>query len=538
MSAAAWAALACVSQPLPPLYMQQRAGMIEGTCKRCIGGSLPLSDTEQAADAVIRAAAKRESNRSDFLPSQSFFNTAGAIRQSRLFSLLAPLPKGAALHLHFDSLLETRWFVNQTYEADCHCCWPKGAKMPTLFRYFGAGGPAPPGCDAGWQPVPALRAAAANRTAFDDALYRSISLVPPSDEPYPSSDAAWTKFQGLFPVVYGLMNYEPVYKLYVAAVLAAFKADGVQRLEMRGWLRPNITYLLDGTPQPATHALDLWLAAAKAAGVSIGFIYSAMRDTPPDQIGSELAVAQSLSTRYPGVILGFDLVGQEDTGRKLLDFVPAFCASSGRLNRTLCGGGGAAPAELEDLPFVFHAGETKGDGTAADENLYDALLLGTARIGHGFSARSHPELRAQIRQRGTALEVCLLSNQVLGLVDDLRGHPFALFVAEGMPVVLSSDDPGFWGASGVSYDWWVGLLIATPQGQMRKVARFAIFSLFAGAPKTLRVQRRDFTPMPPTPAPTRSPPPAPGAPIKAPRPQRDVRTMVPPSNEVVKTLNF
>lgn len=37
-----------------------------------------------------------------------------------------------------------------------------------------------------------------------------------------------------------------------------------------------------------------------------------------------------------------------------------------------------------DIPFIFHAGETLGDGTAADMNLYDAILLGTKRIGHGF----------------------------------------------------------------------------------------------------------------------------------------------------------
>jgi adenosine deaminase CECR1 len=36
-----------------------------------------------------------------------------------------------------------------------------------------------------------------------------------------------------------------------------------------------------------------------------------------------------------------------------------------------------------DIPFIFHAGETLGDGTAADMNLYDAILLGTKRIGHG-----------------------------------------------------------------------------------------------------------------------------------------------------------
>lgn len=40
--------------------------------------------------------------------------------------------------------------------------------------------------------------------------------------------------------------------------------------------------------------------------------------------------------------------------------------------------------ENVDIPFIFHGGETLGDGTEADNNLYDAVLLGTKRIGHGW----------------------------------------------------------------------------------------------------------------------------------------------------------
>lgn len=36
-----------------------------------------------------------------------------------------------------------------------------------------------------------------------------------------------------------------------------------------------------------------------------------------------------------------------------------------------------------DVPLILHAGETLGDGDITDDNVYDAILLGTKRIGHG-----------------------------------------------------------------------------------------------------------------------------------------------------------
>jgi adenosine deaminase CECR1 len=71
------------------------------------------------------------------------------------------------------------------------------------------------------------------------------------------------------------------------------------------------------------------------------------------------------------IFVGFDLVGPEDTTRPLIDYINPLLSFVER-------------QELDhQIPFIFHAGETLGDGTAADSNLYDAILLGTKRIGHG-----------------------------------------------------------------------------------------------------------------------------------------------------------
>lgn len=59
-----------------------------------------------------------------------------------------------------------------------------------------------------------------------------------------------------------------------------------------------------------------------------------------------------------------------------------------------------------------------------------------------------------VKKHKIGIEVCPISNQVLGLVGDLRNHPLSSLLMDNYPVVISSDDPGFWGAKGVTHDWY------------------------------------------------------------------------------------
>jgi adenosine deaminase CECR1 len=144
----------------------------------------------------------------------------------------------------------------------------------------------------------------------------------------------------------------------------------------------------------------------------------------PEELEWYLDECLQLKQKYPDVIAGFDLVGAEDTGRPLADYLVPLIAFQERVK------------ELGiDLPFLFHAGETLDDGGQTDGNLYDAILLGTKRIGHGcvtsvcgalalrliefasgtgrFSLVKHPELIRVCREKGICVESCPISNEIL-----------------------------------------------------------------------------------------------------------------------------
>lgn len=152
--------------------------------------------------------------------------------------------------------------------------------------------------------------------------------------------------------------------------------------------------------------------------------------------------------QFPHLISGFDLVGQEDLGRPLKDVIPELLWFREQCEKNCL-----------EIPFLFHAGECLGDGDDTDENLFDAIILGTRRIGHGFSLYKHPLLIDLVKRKQILIECCPISNEILRLSASILSHPMPALLARNVPVSLCNDDPAILGQdnSGMTHDFWQAL---------------------------------------------------------------------------------
>ncbi len=100
-------------------------------------------------------------------------------------------------------------------------------------------------------------------------------------------------------------------------------------------------------------------------------------------------------------------------------------------------------ARAAGLHCVAHAGETVG----ADEVWSAIRDLGAERIGHGIGAAIDPALLDHLRDNDIPLEICPTSNLCTRAVTDIKAHPLPVLLRHGVPVTLSTDDPGMFGTS-------------------------------------------------------------------------------------------
>ncbi|ELU08414.1 hypothetical protein CAPTEDRAFT_24934, partial [Capitella teleta] len=178
------------------------------------------------------------------------------------------------------------------------------------------------------------------------------------------------------------------------------------------------------------------------------------RSQPFATLEGDMNNTRMLHELWPDHVVGYDIVGHEDAGNSHLYYIAEFLKQYN------------AKTEKSNLDFYFHTSETKwtddlsasqnelSDPVGASQNIYEAVLLGAKRIGHGTGYLKHPYLLQLIDERNIAVEVCPVSGMVLGYFPDLRSHPAIFHFRNGGKVVIGSDDAGSFGFDHFTVDWY------------------------------------------------------------------------------------
>lgn len=497
------------------------------------------TEEERMADGVVRKLRKQELrdiyDRPDdlgIIRGSSWARAkARGVQDGTLYKLITRMPKGAILHCHMDATVDANWLIKQSYDepnlymraekpltthASLYSTQATFRLLPEKEGTEADGGlrRAAPGCDdiysPTYQPDTWVRLSKARQTfpydniyakpipgyerdlqsfnvppqperpaqaiAFDAYLFSKMTLTPVPEtltSPILTAKEAWAFFAQTFAITEGLQTHVIRYEYYLRSFQTMI-ADNISYAEVRINFFDEVFIGHDGQ-KSLTHAglievFERALNTIKAelpSGRSFDakVIYSTLRFIDGDRLQWYIDDAIAMKQTFPDRIIGFDLVGHEDVGITLHDYLPQLLSMRKRVK------------ELGlDLPFCFHAGETLGDGDAIDDNLYDALLLGSRRLGHAFSLSRHPVLVEAVRQKNICIESCPISNQVLRYNDTQAVHPVLTLLAYGCPVVLSNDDPCQFLNLGLSPDFY-SILIASDHFDLTSLAVLARNSL-------------------------------------------------------------
>ena len=230
----------------------------------------------------------------------------------------------------------------------------------------------------------------------DSSHYQALrSLIVFDEKIDHDSVDIWKEFEMVFSRIYGFVYYKPVFEDYIVHGLSLLAEDNFQYAELRMGFKNNI-YTVD-EPAQVDHinefveSLQRIKARIQAIDPEFEFkiIHADLRFKDAASIEQAIKTAFAYRQDYPEWLRGFDLVAEEDAGNTTLYHVPQFL----KLNAMDDNGG-------IELPLYLHDGESNW---ASVDNLYDAVLLGTRRIGHGFNLFRFPTLLEQVKEKGILL---------------------------------------------------------------------------------------------------------------------------------------
>ncbi len=252
--------------------------------------------------------------------------------------------------------------------------------------------------------------------------YRSMTL-PEAEALYRFSD--FTEFIEAFKAITRRLKDPEDYELAAWRMMQHLHAQGVVHAEV--YISVGVIYMWRNFDprcfEPIFAALERARErAAREFNLSLYWIFDAVRHFTVQEAERVFRKAAELRQYYPSIV-GIGLGGDERrTGSEAFRALYSEAARAG-------------------LRLTNHAGETTGP-----EAIWEALAIGSERIGHALSAIQDENLLQELKVRSTCLELNPTSNVRTGECPSFAAHPLRPYFDRGLMVTLNSDDPALFGS--------------------------------------------------------------------------------------------
>ncbi|MEO6695951.1 MAG: hypothetical protein ABIY50_10630, partial [Ignavibacteria bacterium] len=436
-------------------YFASREILYNADSLLTVGYDIPLSENELKVSDYLSSLQKSfiQSTGKDFPPSNFFYEGRQMIDTNMVFKIFRKMPKGGLLHLHPSAGGNAEWVIsNITYMDNCYMYTSHDGKI----RYGAMMFFHPDSVKAGWESFKILREV---ERIIDEELMQLLTF----DQSDKGNKRIWLDFESVFRRM-GLTAYEPAFRMFTRALFDSLLADGSQHIELRTSL--GGVYDLNGNILTHEECLLIYKEIIKDVKelhpeFTAKLIFSDFRGAPKETVMKDLLTAYDLRKKYPELLIGFDQVAEEDRWNKTSYYLEQFFAIDS-----------IAKKEGYDLPYYFHDGEST---LPSNDNLIDAVMLNTRRIGHGINLFRFPMLELAVKEKKIAVEVCPISNQILGYVQDLRMHPASGYIKRNIPITINTDDPQIFNYNGLTYDFWTAFMAW--ELDLRTIKKLALNSL-------------------------------------------------------------
>lgn len=339
------------------------------------------------------------------------------IYETPLYKFLERMPKGADLHAHADAILPMDLQVEFLKDH------PELVITPDWqIRFIG------PGAPYGSRNM---------KECLEDGLtvedFRRVWTVGGA----PRNGYVWDWFEGIFTKCGAICTTPALVQDYYTRVMLYYHSIGVEHLELRS---PFFGTREDAQARAEAYIRALAAVRKVAPLFTLSIVACAGKNDAWDPLFDILMdnavwVWKNVKDGDYDLVKAIDIVNDEDRSYSLARY-------EDRIRKIL--------VENPGLRLTLHAGESlRGE----NEEITIALRCGINRLGHGFNLYRYPDAEKAVLEKGICMEICPVSNAMLGYCRDFSQHPAKRYMESGIPIVICSDDAAYQAHSVLTGDY-------------------------------------------------------------------------------------